>query len=147
MSHFCDKAAELIQQAREQGRCEGKEEMKQFLTQWYKDADQLVMQLSTVVDNIQRLQLTMSKQFPGISQGNEEVGKYPLKMFTQEIPQPFKCQANMTRQSSEESCKNISVEETAGRRMIRECLSTPPFSPDSCVSFEVETTEGQGKKA
>ena len=134
MSHFCEKAKELIQQAREQGRCEAKEEMEHFLAQWYKDADQLMMQLSTIMDNIQRLQLTISEQFPGIGQGRQNSGKHPLKMFTQGALQPFERQASMTRQSSEESCKNISMEETAGRRMARESSRTPPISPDSCKS-------------
>ena len=123
----------MIQQAREQGRREAREEVEQFLAQWHKDADQMKEQLYTIIDKIHHLQVAISEQFSGIGRG-KEAAKKRQTMLTQEILQPFERQASMTRQSSEESCKNISMEETAGRRMARESSGTPPISLSSCKS-------------
>ena len=138
LSHLSKQAIELIQRAHEQGRREAREEMEQLLAQWYKESDQLIMQLGTIKQGIQNLQLTMSEQFPGTGCGREGTRKTPMPCnITLEIPRPFERQASMNRQSSVESCLIIAKEETAGRRMARESSGTQPSSPTSCGSDDL----------
>ena len=137
LSHLSQQAIELIQQAREEGRREAREDMEGSLTQWYKDTDQLVVQLKTIIQDIQNRQLAMSQRFPGVGCG-KEVARKKAMSSTLELPLPFQRPASINRQSSVESWATISKEETGGRYMPRDSCGTQLSLP---ISFTVDSED------
>lgn len=146
LCHLSQQATELIQQAREEGKREAREDMEGSLAQWYMDTDQLVVQLRAIIQDIQNRQLAMSRRFPGIGCG-KEVARKKAMPSTLQLPLPIQRPASINRPSSVESYATISKEESAGTRMARvscgsQLSSSTSYTVDPEDTVFVATTQG-----